>query len=180
LIGTKLGMATRFESSKLRPTGRTSRGVRAMRLRDGDAVADMNVWNGSSANVVSSTNHSQSKSPAQEYVLTLTSRGFGKRDPTKEFRAQARGEVGVVAIKFKDVKTGGQDAVTCLRTVKDDDEILVITAKGVIVRQQVKNISSQGRTATGVLIQKLDPGDQITSVSLVPKYDESDVSMSLT
>jgi DNA gyrase subunit A len=172
LIGTKLGMATRFEASKLRPTGRTSRGVRAMRLRDGDAVADMNVLNGSSANII--------KSGTQEYVLTLTSRGFGKRVPTKEFRAQARGGVGVVAIKFKDVKTGGQDAVTCLRTVKDDDEILVITAKGVIVRQQVKNISSQGRTATGVLIQKLDPGDHITSVSLVPKYEESDVTLSLT
>jgi DNA gyrase subunit A len=80
-----------------------------------------------------------------------------------------------VAIKFKST-AAGNDFVTCLRTVKEDDEVLVITAKGVIVRQQVKNISSQGRTATGVLVQKLDAGDHITSVSLVPKYDETDAT----
>jgi DNA gyrase subunit A len=163
LIGTKHGMATRFESSKLRPTGRTSRGVLAIKLKAGDSVADMNVLNGD-AKVTQAD---------QEYVLAVTSQGYGKRVPTTEFRTQARGGQGVVAIKFK-AATGGQDFVTCLRTVKEDDEVLVITAKGVIVRQQVKNISSQGRTATGVLVQKLDAGDHITSVSIVPKYDEVD------
>ncbi|KAI2491490.1 DNA Topoisomerase IV [Fragilaria crotonensis] len=165
LIGTKHGMATRFESSKLRATGRTSRGVHAMKLKAGDAVADMNVLNGDAK--VTKAN--------QEYVLAVTSQGYGKRVPTTEFRTQARGGLGVVAIKFK-ASASGRDFVTCLRTVKEDDEVLVITAKGVIVRQQVKNISSQGRTATGVLVQKLDAGDHITSVSLVPKYDETDAT----
>jgi DNA gyrase subunit A len=165
LIGTKHGMATRFESSKLRATGRTSRGVHAMKLKAGDSVADMNVLNGNAK--VTKAN--------QEYVLAVTSQGYGKRVPTTEFRTQARGGLGVVAIKFK-ASAVGRDFVTCLRIVKEDDEVLVITAKGVIVRQQVKNISSQGRTATGVLVQKLDAGDHITSVSLVPKYDETDAT----
>lgn len=165
LIGTKYGMATRYDSAKLRPTGRTSRGVIAIKLKAGDSVADMNVLNGDS----------KVKKADREYVLAVTSSGYGKRVPTSEFRTQARGGLGVVAIKFKSA-TEGQDFVTCLRTVKEDDEVLVITEKGVIVRQQVKNISSQGRTATGVLVQKLDSGDRIASVSLVPKYDETDAT----
>lgn len=153
-IGTKHGKATRFESSQVRATGRTSRGVRAMKLKEGDAIADMNVLGG-----VDNDN--------EEYILAVTSQGYGKRVPITEFRTQARGCQGVVAIKFKS-RTGGEDIVTCLRTVKEEDEVLVITEKGIIVRQQVKNISSQGRQATGVLVQKLDAGDSITYVSIVP------------
>jgi len=155
LIGSKLGRATRFQASKLRATGRTSRGVRAMRLKEGDSIAGMNILCGS-------------KRSNDEYILAVTSKGYGKRIPTTEFRTQARGGLGVVAIKFKS-RLDGEDSVTCLRTVKEDDEVLVITEKGIIVRQEVKKISSQSRTATGVLVQKLDKGDSITYVSLVPQ-----------
>ncbi len=66
--------------------------------------------------------------------------------------------------------------MSCLRIVREDDEILVITAKGIMVRQKVSDIHSQGRAATGVMIQKVDVenGDHISSVSLVPKYEEAD------
>lgn len=154
LVGTKYGKAARFDSSKLRATGRTSRGVRAMKLREGDSIADMNVLCGK-------------KDGGEEFVLAVTSKGFGKRVPTEEFRTQARGGQGMFAIKFK-AQTEGEDIVTCLRIVKEEDEVLLITEKGIIVRQKVNNIPSQGRAATGVLLQKLDTGDKITSVSLVP------------
>jgi DNA gyrase subunit A len=96
----------------------------------------------------------------------VTSSGYGKRVDTKEFRTQARGGRGVIAIKFK--QSNSDDEVSCLRIVDEEDEVLVITAKGVMVRQKVKNIPSQGRAATGVLVQKLDNEDAIASVSLVP------------
>jgi DNA gyrase subunit A len=116
-----------------------------------------------------------SSSADKEYVLAVSARGFGKRIATKDFRTTARGGVGVIALKFKK-SSAEKDEMTCLRAVKDTDEILVITAKGIMVRQKVSMISSQSRTATGVLIQKLDEGDHISSVSIVPEYEESDLS----
>ena len=157
LVGSTLGMATRFEASELRPTGRTSRGVRAMKMRDGDRIADINVLSGDTED--------------RESVLTVTRMGFGKRVATKDFRIQARGGLGVIAIKFK--KTV-EDSVSCLLAAQPDDEILLITAKGIMVRQRVADIPAQSRSATGVTIQRLDEGDQITQVSIVPKYEETD------
>mmetsp|Transcript_25222 Transcript_25222/g.55070 ORF Transcript_25222/g.55070 Transcript_25222/m.55070 type:complete len:840 (+) Transcript_25222:638-3157(+) len=158
LIGSRLGMATRFSAEKLRPTGRTSRGVRSMKLKEGDTVADMNVL----------------PSDSVGYVLAVTSSGYGKRINTSDFRTTARGGVGVIAIKFK--QSNAKDVVSCLLIVNEDDEVLVITAKGIMVRQKVKDISTQSRTATGVLVQRVDVenGDHITSVSLVPTYEETD------
>lgn len=163
LMGSSRGMATRFEAAKLRPTGRTSRGVRAMKLRDGDTIADMNVLSGSVGN---------EKEEKKEFVLCVTSKGFGKRVETDDFRTTGRGLVGVIAIKFKSA-IADEDKMSCFCIVKEDDEVLVNTAKGIMVRQKVSKIPSQGRAATGVAVQKVDGGDYITSVSLVPKQDES-------
>lgn len=173
LVGSSLGKATRFAAASLRPTGRTSRGVRAMRLKEGDTLADMSILNQSGGGV----NGESISNANSEFVLAVTSNGYGKRIRTEEFRTQARGGVGVIAIKFK--KGAGSDAsdrVSCLRIVDEEDEVLFITAKGIIVRQRVKDIPSQGRAATGVMVQKVDRGggDQITSVSIVPKYEETD------
>jgi DNA gyrase subunit A len=163
LIGSEKGMATRFMAAKLRPTGRTSRGVRAMKLREGDTIADMNVLSG----------RTDGTGSQNEFVLCITSQGFGKRIPTNGFRTTGRGGVGVIATKFKK----GQEEIDRVKSfciVAEDDEILVITAKGIMVRQKVSDISSQGRSATGVTIQKVDSGDSIASVSLVPTYEEQD------
>ena len=169
LIGSSMGMATRFASSKLRPTGRTSRGVRSMKLREGDALAEMNVLGGKKDDTTNNDTVGD-EDAKEEFVLAVTSNGFGKRMSTNEFRVQARGGVGVIAMKFKKPV----DRMACLRIVRDDDEILVITAKGIIVRQKVSGIMSVGRTATGVIVQRLDAGDSISSVSIVPKYEEQD------
>lgn len=158
LVGTSDGMASRFEASTLRPTGRTSRGVRAMKLKKDDTLADVNILQGGQDS---------------EFVLAVTSCGYGKRIKTDEFKARGRGGVGVIAIKFK---KGLKDSLSCLRIVKEDDEVLVITSKGVIVRQKAGAISAQSRAATGVLVQKVDTerGDHISSVSTVPTYEETD------
>jgi DNA gyrase subunit A len=160
LMGTSLGMATRFETTKLRPTGRTSRGVRSMKLKVGDTIADMNVLDGK-------------KVGNEESILCVTSNGFGKRVSTKEFRATGRGLVGVIAIKFKKGKELA-DRLSCFCVVKEEEEFLLNTSKGVMVRQQVAKIPNQSRSATGVVIQKVDGGDQITSVSVVPRTEDID------
>lgn len=158
LVGSRRGMATRFGASELRSTGRTSRGVRSMRLRERDLVADVSVL--------------RSKDLEQQYVLVVTARGYGKRVPTDEFRATSRGLVGVIATKFKnakDDKDGDDDATSCVRVVQEDDEVLLTTTKGIIVRQKVRDIPVQSRTATGVTLQKIDADDAVSSVSIVPK-----------
>jgi DNA gyrase subunit A len=167
LIGTSLGLATRFPASALRPTSRTSRGVRAVNLREGDKIADVNV--------VPST-LGKNATAEEEYVLAVSSRGFGKRLSASDFRARARGGRGILALKFKksssSQSSSSQDTMACLRAVKESDEVMVITTKGIMVRQQVSVIPTQSRSATGVLIQKLDEGDHILSVSIVPEYEE--------
>lgn len=163
LLGSSQGMALRIGAEELRPTGRSSRGVRAMKLRAGDTIADMNIVQG------------DGNDSDDEYVLCMTTNGFGKRVPTHEFRKTGRGLMGVIAIKFKKSKDL-DDRLSCFCVVKSDDEILVNTAKGVMVRQQVKQIASQGRSATGVVVQKVDNGDQITSVSVVPRNNDLDLS----
>jgi len=161
LIGSSKGRASRFEVSNLRPTSRTSRGVRAMKLKTGDTLAGMNVLDSAKEN-------------SEEYLLAVTSNGYGKRIRTSEFKSHNRGTTGVIAIKFK--STSFSDAVSCFRIVNEDDEVLVITDKGIIVRQKVAAIPSQSRAATGVVVQKIDAGngDRISAVSIVPKYEERD------
>ena len=163
LMASSGGMATRFEAAMLRPTGRTSRGVRAMKLKDQDTIADMNV-------LKSRNSDESSQKDEKQFVLCVTANGYGKRVSTKEFRTTARGGVGVIAIKFK--KGANADTLSCFCVVQEDDEILVNTSKGVMVRQQVSQISLQSRSATGVMVQKVDNGDRITSVSVLPKDDE--------
>jgi len=172
LIGSTKGMATRFEAEKLRATGRTSRGVRSMKLREGDTIADMNVLTKKKKGDDDSP--SSASKDGSEYVLAVTSSGYGKRIATDDFRTTARGGVGVIAMKFK--AANEDDHISCLRIVHEDDEVLVITARGIMVRQKVRDISCQSRSATGVLVQKVDVegGDHISSVSIVPKYEESD------
>ena len=156
LVGSTRGQATRFQASNLRPTARTSRGVKSMTLKKGDTIADMNVL---------------SRSNKDECLLVVTKEGYGKRVRTDEFRSTARGGSGVMAIKFKAGRVN--DRVSSMRVVNEDDEILLITSQGVIVRQKVKGISCFGRAATGVLVQKVDvrAGDSISTVSIVPKED---------
>ena len=115
VIATADGYASRFETSdtQMRPTGRTSRGVRSIRLRAGDAPVDCDVIPAAVAADEGAT------------LLALTERGYGKRVPLREFKTQKRGGMGVIATKFKAAGKGGAgDRLACLRRCADEDEVM--------------------------------------------------------
>lgn len=166
IIGTKQGYASRFLANvaDLRPSGRASRGVKAMKFREGDVPVDIGVL---------PKEHEQGTPAADakgQSLLVLTAGGYGKRVDTDEFRLTRRGAKGIVALKFK--KKMGADHLACFRIVSEVDEILLSTVQGTIVRQRAAAIPQQSRTATGVLVQKLDESDGIKDVALVPEIDE--------
>lgn len=152
LIGSKLGMAIRFSVDDLRPMGRTARGVTSMKLRQGDEIVDFSFIPPSAA----------------PDVLIVTNDGFGKRTAMTEFRNQNRGGIGLIATKFKNAKS----RVANIMTVKEDDELMIVSAHGVVVRLKAGEISRQGRMATGVRVQNLDNEDFVASVTkIVPLED---------
>lgn len=146
IIGTLMGMAIRFPVSDLRPLGRTARGVTAMKLRVGDELVDFGIVNPKDMNAA---------------LLVLTNDGFGKRTPLMEFRPQNRGGIGLISTKFKQARTS---RVASMCVVNDDDELMVVTHNGVVVRIGATDISQQGRSATGVRIQNMDDGDEVAMV----------------
>lgn len=106
-------------------------------------------------------------------VLVITTNGYGKRVPVSQFRLQRRAGKGLTATKFKSKK--GKDEVAALRIVNDNDELMIITNRGIIIRQVVSAISTQSRTATGVRVQRLDEDDSIVAVALVPAAGEESI-----
>ena len=152
IVASADGNAVRFslEDDSLRPTGRASRGVRAMRLREGDVLVDADILHAAEGAAEGDG------ASAEPFVLAVTANGFGKRVPAAAFRVRGRGGDGKIAIKFKQNLA---DKLVALRGCRASDEVLLSTAKGTALRQAVREISEQSRTATGVLMQRLDPGD---------------------
>lgn len=159
MIGTSLGMACRFEETGLRPMGRTARGVTAIKLRAGDSIVDFSVIKKEVSN------------DPNTCVLIITNDGFGKRTSVEEFRTQNRGGIGIISTKFKNAKS----RVTNIMIVKEDDELMIVSANGVVVRLKAGEISQQSRMATGVRLQNLDDNDYVASVTkIVPIADDGD------
>jgi len=156
LIATKNGFASRFASGDLISSGRKSRGVRALNLRKGDSMADMDIITPTTSGLAAD----------EAFVLVITERGYGKRISIDEFRTQKRGGKGVIIIKYKSKEAA--DALSCLRICVPGDEVVLSTSRGSVMRQRTDDISLQGRTATGVLIQSLAADDSIVTVDLVP------------
>jgi len=102
------------------------------------------------------------------WALIITTGGMGKRVPVAQFRLQNRAGLGLRAIKFR--KKG--DQLAAMQVVGEDDEIILVTNRGIIIRQAVKAISRQSRAATGVRVQRLDEDDAIVAVALVPASGE--------
>jgi DNA gyrase subunit A len=159
LIGTSLGMAIRFPVKDLRPLGRTARGVTAMKMRTGDAIVDFSV-------LPSSVNDAD--------VLIITNDGFGKRTNVSEFRSQNRGGIGLISTKFKNA----QSRVTNTAVVQETDELMIVSANGVVVRLRAGEISRQSRMATGVRLQNLDENDYVASVTKIVPIDEEETNTS--
>jgi DNA gyrase subunit A len=104
------------------------------------------------------------------WALVITMGGLGKRVPVTQFRLQNRAGMGLRAMKFRKVN----DRLASLRIVNESDEIILITSRGIIIRQAVNAISCQSRAATGVRVQRLDEDDAIVAVALVPPMNEEE------
>src|SRR5204862_5088102 len=133
---SRLGMAIRFNEDDVRFMGRSAAGVRGMKMKSGDEVVSLDVCRDDVA------------------MLIVTDAGYGKRTQLEHFNVQGRGGQGVRGIKL----TAKKGAVVAAFMVGLDDEIILISSAGVTIRMAVRDISSQGRDATGVRVMSLDSG----------------------
>ncbi|HHT70341.1 MAG: DNA gyrase subunit A [bacterium] len=145
LLGTRGGMAIRFSEKDVRAMGRLARGVRGIRLDPGDEVVSMDV------------------PLAGADLLVVCTNGYGKRTPLPEFRPQGRGGKGLIAIRTS--KRNGP--VVEMRVVREDDDLMLITAGGVIIRIAARDIPKQGRAAQGVTLMRPDEDDTVVALSRV-------------
>jgi DNA gyrase subunit A len=199
IVGSRGGMAIHFrcDHEQLRPLGRATRGVKSMKLRDQDELVGMDILPAAILDTLNSENtdteadieevevteETDNNEESQEvpgngsngngpWVLVITTGGYGKRVPVAQFRLQKRAGQGLMATKFKNRKT--KDQLATLHIVNNDEEIMMVTNRGIIIRQAVNAISIQSRSATGVRVQRLDGDDAITGVAIVPP-DSGDV-----
>ena len=178
LIGSRNGMTIHFRlnDEELRPLGRTARGVRAMNLRPGDQLVSMDVLPAELADRVASSasaedDESEEVAPSEgPWVLVASASGLGKRVPVDQFRLQKRAGMGLRAIKFR--RDG--DVLVGLKVLGAGEELLLVSERGVIVRTKADAIPQQSRAATGVRLQKLDSGDRLSEVVLVPPAAEEE------
>ena len=143
LLGTRSGMAIRFPESDMRPIGRNAMGVKAIELDGGDEVVDM-------CPVFPDMN-----------VLSITENGYGKRTEIDEYRVQSRGGKGIKAMNLT-AKTG---ALTCQLLVHEDEDILLITDDGTLIRMPVADISTLGRNTQGVRLMRVEDGCKVVCVA---------------
>lgn len=149
IIATAQGKALRFNERDVRSMGRNTRGVRVIDLAKGDTVIGMDVVK------------------EDRDFLVVTENGFGKRTPLDQYRTYSRARKGVRTIGLTD-KSGLAVAV---KVLDGDDELMCISAEGIIIRMDVADIPQQGRAAQGVRVMRLEPGDQVVSIAQVVTRD---------
>ena len=147
---TKGGQTIRFTEKAVRPMGRAAAGVRGMKLRTADEVVALDIAKNDSA------------------ILLITESGYGKRTQLTNFARKGRGGLGMIGIKL----TGKKGSVVAAFMVGLEDDVVVVASGGTTIRTPVKEISSQGRAATGVRIMSLGSGQVVASAALVLAHDE--------
>lgn len=145
IMGTKLGYSVRFTETDVRNMGRTAAGVRGIKLREGDHLIG--------ATMITD----------EQEVLVLTDKGYGKRTPASEYPTKGRGGKGIKTLKVAE-KNGSLAGLT---TVSGDEDIMVITDTGIIIRTSVANISQTGRSTMGVKVMRLNDEAKIMTFALV-------------
>jgi DNA gyrase subunit A len=145
VLGTRNGMTIRFDEGQVRSMGRVSRGVKGIKLRSGDLVVDMVV------------------AEEKASLLTVCENGYGKRTSLENYRTQNRGGVGLINIKT----TARNGKVVGLKAVQYKDELMLITASGMIIRTGLDEIRSIGRNTQGVRLIKLKPDDKLVATEKI-------------
>jgi DNA gyrase subunit A len=142
-LGTKMGKAIHFPETQIRELGRTARGIRGIKISKDDEVVGMEVV----------SPHTQ--------ILTVTANGYGKRSQASEYRIQNKGGSGIFTVK-RTQKTGD---VVSIKTVADEDELMLISDQGKIIRLRAVDIPIQGRTTQGVRLITLEEGERVVAVA---------------
>ena len=152
IMGTAEGMSIRFSEGDVRTMGRSATGVKGIQLSDGDEVIDMDVVD------------------LNRDVLIVTAKGYGKRTPVSEYRIQSRGGKGIKTINVTE-KNG---RVVGLKVVNDDNDLMIITTSGTIIRTSVAGISEMGRYTQGVRLIHIREDDEVSSVTEVDRASDSE------
>jgi DNA gyrase subunit A len=153
-LGTRDGLSIRFSETDVREIGRTGKGVIGIRLDESNEVKGMEIVRDDST------------------ILTVTENGYGKRSTLEDYRSQGRGGKGIITIKITE-KNG---RVIGMAQVSEEDELILITSNGKVLRIRAKDISVQGRNTQGVRLFDIDEGDKVVSFAkLVEREDEKDV-----
>jgi DNA gyrase subunit A len=174
-IGTQGGRAIRFHESEVRPMGRGAAGVKGITLREGDSVIEMDVL---PASTEAATDEAPEEADSEAEVmdtdnrgsiLTVTERGFGKRTPVSRYPLVHRGGMGVINIKVTD-KNG---KVAGIAHVVDDDQLLLITEQGMIIRTNVADLRSMGRSTQGVRVINVEENDRVVAAVKLVEQEEN-------
>ncbi|WP_165999025.1 DNA gyrase subunit A [Bacillus sp. Cs-700] len=150
IMGTKQGMAIRFHEEDVRSMGRTATGVKGITLQENDQVVGIGILD------------------ENQDVLIVTDKGFGKRTPVEEYRVQTRGGKGIKTCNL----TERNGVLTALKTVTLEEECMIITESGVIIRIDVQDISQTGRNTQGVRLIRISEGDSVATVAKVEINEE--------
>lgn len=162
----RLGFVSRLNSSEVKRTGRMAAGVKVLSLREGDSVADMDVFRASS----------DGESAVETHVVVVTEQGFGKLTALSDLRRRGRAAKGCRLIRFKSAASTKKaavharvevDQVRCVRVCGPDDEVVLSTLRGSVIRQPLRAIAVQSRAATGVRLQDLALGDVVCMMDVV-------------
>ena len=155
VLVTRKGLSIRFNEGEARPVGRTSMGVKGINLSKDDIVVGM-----------------EPISDQKSYILAITENGFGKRTEVEEYRAQTRAGKGILTYKTTE-KTGH---IIGVKVVNDDDDIMIITSSGIIIRINVRDISVLGRNTQGVTLMRTSEGGRVVNIAKVVNEYEEEVS----
>ena len=143
MLATTNGLSIRFDEQEVRSMGRTARGVIGIRLDEDDAVVSLELVRENS------------------HILVISEKGYGKRTPAEEYRPQGRGGKGIITMRT--TKRNGK--VVTIQAVNADEELMIVSRNGIIIRQEAAGISQQGRATQGVRVMRLDEDDRIVSVA---------------
>ncbi len=152
ILVTSEGMSIRFQESDVRPLGRVSQGVKGITLEEGDYVVGM------------------ATSRPDTTLLVVTRNGFGKRTELEEYKTQTRGGKGILTYRVTE-KTG---TVAGIKLVNENDEIMLISSDGTIIRMEVKGISILGRATQGVTLMRTSSGNHVMSIARIEAEDDND------
>ena len=161
LLSTKFGKCIRFMSKKLRLfKGRSSKGIRGMQLADGDEIISLSILDNTKLDKKSIKDDQKIKKGLEKYILSISENGYGKRSSYFDYRVTNRGGKGIIGI----INSSRNGNISSSLVVGEDDEIILSTDKGSIMRCAVKEIRIAGRNTQGVRIKKLNGEEKVVSV----------------